>query len=436
MAGILVRPQELQAKASELREYAAKIKASIDEVDHVISRLTPDVFTGVRADALRSRYYNRREILLASQKQVIHFADNLDQAAMAFAKADRDARNYSDQSWGGILVSEKEARLKAGLLSSERTSVENTLAQLHLRQGEISDQRSVLLTKKAELEAQLQEWKNHILPSGKPGLGFDDGLIDAPWKTKADELEDELAKIDAQLNNLDVEDASIRNEIVKNEANLQQIDQKIATNTVEQGRIDDRIAELEKQYNGSNPANGTTSMSRGRPVDAPVTSDASSRDPRLYDSVLNQFAVGNNQRYTRTSSDTFCNIFVWDATKAMGAEIPHWVDANGNPAAVAAPGSHELNANGVANWLESNGNQHGWRAVSAEEAQNWANSGKPAVAAWDSNSSNPGHVAMVRPGEYSSANGPTIAQAGGNNFNEGTAKQGFGNRSVVYWVHD
>ena len=40
---------------------------------------------------------------------------------------------------------------------------------------------------------------------------------------------------------------------------------------------------------------------------------------------------------------------VWDVTKAMGAEIPHWVDNNGNRVGVGQ--GRELSANGTADWL-------------------------------------------------------------------------------------
>ena len=58
----------------------------------------------------------------------------------------------------------------------------------------------------------------------------------------------------------------------------------------------------------------------------------------LYNNVINQFAVQYNPRYGEVYVDgvlkkTNCNIFVWDVTSAMGALIPHWVDANGWPAA-------------------------------------------------------------------------------------------------------
>ena len=170
-------------------------------------------------------------------------------------------------------------------------------------------------------------------------------------------------------------------------------------------------------------------------VDAPAQCDEGNRSPGMYNQVLDQFCVADNVRYKQNQqgkNETYCNIYVWDATRAMGAEIPHWVDANGGP--VPQGQGRELSANGSIGWLETHGQQAGWRAVSAEQAQTLANEGKPAVATYK-NPSGIGHVAMVRPGDYSVVAGPTIAQAGGKNFNDGTVQDGFGNRPVVYYVH-
>lgn len=188
------------------------------------------------------------------------------------------------------------------------------------------------------------------------------------------------------------------------------------------------------RYDGRTPAPGTTNTKAWIPVDAPLQNRPGDRSASQYADVLDQFAVGNNPRYAKRNGNTYCNIFVWDATRAMGAEIPHWVDGNGNPAKVGASGAWEMNANATNRWLHNHGPRHGWRQVSAEEAQRLANQGHPTVASWN-NPGGIGHIAMVRPGELT-AGGPTIAQAGSSNFNSGTVRQGFGSAQPQYFVHD
>jgi LysM repeat protein len=187
-----------------------------------------------------------------------------------------------------------------------------------------------------------------------------------------------------------------------------------------------------QRYDGSRPAPGTTNTDAWIPVNAPMQGDPSARGGSTYADVINQFAVGSNPRYQPRGGATYCNIFAWDVTRAMGAEIPHWVDGNGNPAAVGR--GRELDANNGHLWLQQHGPRFGWREVSAEEAQRLANQGHPAVASWR-NPGGIGHIAVVRPGEVTAA-GPAIAQAGSRNFNDGHVRDSFGNRPVQYFVND
>ncbi|MFZ5826289.1 MAG: hypothetical protein ACOY94_18505 [Bacillota bacterium] len=195
-------------------------------------------------------------------------------------------------------------------------------------------------------------------------------------------------------------------------------------------------------YDGQTPAPGTTRMNAALPVTPPMTNLPGSRSASAYNNVIDQFAVENNPRYAIRDSngdgydDTFCNIFVWDVTKAMGAEVPHWVYPDGTVAEAGAKGAYELNANGVFDWMKNHGSENGWRVVTAEEAQAFANDGKPVVATWHNPTGGAGHVAMVRPGSYSATDGPSIAQAGSQNVGDASLKQGFGNRVPLYYVHD
>jgi peptidoglycan hydrolase-like protein with peptidoglycan-binding domain len=202
-------------------------------------------------------------------------------------------------------------------------------------------------------------------------------------------------------------------------------------------------------YDGSKPAPGTTKAA-GVPVDAPIQGDPKQRNAATYDAVIDQFAVGVNPRYTPKPKTTYCNIFLWDVTRAMGSEIPHWVDGQGNPSKPSTK-NKELTANATFEWLRKHGGRFGWRCLGSaskpeasapaskwpalwQEAQNLANRGFPVIGIW-SNPGGIGHVGVVRPGQ-ASANGPALAQAGAKNFNHGHVHEGFGNRPVEYWVND
>lgn len=157
------------------------------------------------------------------------------------------------------------------------------------------------------------------------------------------------------------------------------------------------------------------------PTEAPQKSDASNRSAQTYNSVIDQFDVENNPRYAPRDGNTYCNIFLWDVTRAMGAEIPHYWKGR------------ELDANATADWLRENGREYGWSPIGEREAQAAANQGKPVVVAWK-NAGGIGHVGVVRPGE-ANGNGPALAQAGARNLNHAHVRDTFGQADVAYYVH-
>ena len=162
-----------------------------------------------------------------------------------------------------------------------------------------------------------------------------------------------------------------------------------------------------------------TPVAASKPCTPAVSSSAGNRSAALYRQVIDQFDVENNKRYEvnkKGRGDTYCNIFMWDVTSAMGAEIPHYVDAQtGAPRTYPdVQGARQLSANGIYNWLHEKGGGYGWFEVTPEQAQTLANAGRPVVTAWR-NTSGHGHVQVVCPskdGVYDEKRGVTVAQAG------------------------
>ena len=170
-------------------------------------------------------------------------------------------------------------------------------------------------------------------------------------------------------------------------------------------------------------------------VSPKVTNDAEHRDPDSYDAVIASFDVEHNSRYT-PGADTWCNIYVWDVTRAMGCEIPHYYNKyTGAPMtqaeALKNPGTYlEMSAPRMTAWLEKYGAQYGWTECDEATAIANANLGCPTVAA----ATNTGHVAMVAP-QRGDETGVVISQAGGRNFEHGNLRNGFGNYNVKYFTH-
>ena len=175
-----------------------------------------------------------------------------------------------------------------------------------------------------------------------------------------------------------------------------------------------------------------------------IRSSPSKRSASLYRQVIDQFNVENNPRYAvnkKGTGDTYCNIFLWDVTSAMGAEIPHYIDAKTSMPRTYpnVSGARALNANGIHKWLMQHGKAHGWVQVTAEQAQAYANQGRPAVTAWK-NADSRGHAQVVCPsndGRYNNARGVTIAQAGRKLTSYSPMTRIYSSRlkDVVYFAH-
>lgn len=144
--------------------------------------------------------------------------------------------------------------------------------------------------------------------------------------------------------------------------------------------------------------------------------------------VVTQFDVVHNPRYLAEGSETYCSTFVWDVTRAMGAEIPHWVMGR------------ELNANSWADWLLARGAELGWTSCSPTEAVQNANHGRPAIGIWKNLKGGHGHVVVILPtpiGPPTPVPGTVfVAQAGTRNFVGEPLAHSFGALPVTFYRHD
>jgi hypothetical protein len=193
----------------------------------------------------------------------------------------------------------------------------------------------------------------------------------------------------------------------------------------------------------SNTSDANYPFNASKAVNPLVKSDVTNRSAALYNNVIAQFKVASNPRYAVTESgSTYCNIFMWDVTRAMGAEIPHYVDPNTLEARSYpdVTGARELNANGIYDWLSKKGGEYGWKRVTAAQAQALANEGRPVVTAWKNTTGGHGHVQVVVPsmdGAYNENRGVAIAQAGRRLFDYGYIRDVYNEslHEVVYYAH-
>lgn len=174
------------------------------------------------------------------------------------------------------------------------------------------------------------------------------------------------------------------------------------------------------------------------PIAPRLFSQKGARNPEVYRQVVAQFGVETNPRYIaghdnnpNNGLETYCNIFLWDVSVAMGCEIPHWIDP-ATLVGVAMGKGRETDANGVCDWLAVHSLLEGWMICGVMQARTRASAGYPTCVAWK-NPGSIGHVAVVMPGmDYTH-----ISQSGGSNFYDKNLIYGFGNvRPLAFYTHD
>ena len=177
-----------------------------------------------------------------------------------------------------------------------------------------------------------------------------------------------------------------------------------------------------------------------QPAYPDFTNGSDNRNALSYKKALEQFHLETNPRYTPRDVtgtgriDTFCNIFLWDGSRALGCEIPHFRLYYGKVGDGIALTGSEFNANAVASWFAGKADEEiGWNEVIKASACDRASKGYPTVVIWN-NLKGIGHVAFVLPCEFPSMK---IAQAGATNFFDGSLQKGFGNISdLKFYTHD
>lgn len=187
------------------------------------------------------------------------------------------------------------------------------------------------------------------------------------------------------------------------------------------------------------------------PVNAAIKGNPLNPNPDLYARVIDQFSVENNPRYVIRDvsgdfkKDTFCNILVYDVTRAMGADGGvYWLT---NKREQIPEADHDIstndkwkkdyrpqNADNMTSYLQSAAaKKRGWRQVTAIEAQIAANMGFCVI------SGGHGHVTVIRPGSIrmlGDADDPLCSSAGGDNKNGIPNSRSYGKlQGISYHVY-
>ena len=151
------------------------------------------------------------------------------------------------------------------------------------------------------------------------------------------------------------------------------LDSMLGTNPETQKKLfddddDDEPTALGARFDGDTPSPQLTGRDVWKAVQAPLQSREGRRSVELYQAVIAQFAVGANPRYEPDGpGKPRAHIFVWDVSRAMNCEIPHFV------------GARELTLAQTVDWLRHEGPMRGWLRAPVDEAHAAALAGQMVV---------------------------------------------------------
>ena len=185
---------------------------------------------------------------------------------------------------------------------------------------------------------------------------------------------------------------------------------------------DEETTVVELEVDGETPLPEVISRDAWRAIDAPVQSRSGRRSAGLYRRVIDQFAVAANPRYAPDPGDKVrAHIFIWDVTRAMNAEVPHFV------------GAREQNLNQTCDWLRLDSHGVGWRRADAPGAIAAANKGLPVLVLPKEIKLK--MIAIVRPGDPDPDGNPYLSAAGHQRGNRLTISEAFATFGADYFIH-
>lgn len=156
-------------------------------------------------------------------------------------------------------------------------------------------------------------------------------------------------------------------------------------------------------------------------VQAPVISREGKRSMALYEQVVKQFGITVNPRYDEDApGKPRGHIFVWDVSRAMGCEIPHFV------------GAKELTLAQTCDWVRHEGPMRGWRRVT--DLIDAVGAGKMVVALPKSPTVK--HIAIVAPQPPPPDGKPRLTGACLQRSENATIRDMFGVMAIEYFCHD
>jgi len=389
MTNILIKPNQVRSVAHQLEHSARAIQSNIHTVDQIVSNL-PSEFEGQRAAEILRRYQAIKTKLFSSWKLIHGFSEKLNSIAERFEEADKK------------------------LTEPRMTLLENILSRI-FHPGWMNDLKSLYFWPSFWRRPWWDRWRPYPFPFWPP-VFFPQIPWQIPRPLPLPGHWPEFPKFPK------LPDIILPDWVSKDPSPWIPVD-----DTPSSG--------------------GSGNMPPAEPPTDPVetgSNTSNAGNPQQNLDAIATLNVESNSRYTpykKGQGDTYCNIFAMDYAHKMEAPLPEYLDWNSDGKI-----DRYLNANRMVQWLRGDfqegggsvtqGPELGWHSVSADEAAAYAKEGKVVLAGWQNPKGleSSGHMAVVRP--ESEPGSIVIAQAGKTNFSNGPISNGFGDRSVEYFVYD
>jgi hypothetical protein len=175
-------------------------------------------------------------------------------------------------------------------------------------------------------------------------------------------------------------------------------------------------------FDGIHAPRELTSRDGWKAVNPPVQSKPGRRSSVTYGRVIDQFAAGHNPRYVPDDKGSRVHLFIWDVSRAMNCEVPHF------------QGGREFGLAQTVDWMRMEAHHRGWRKANAQQAAEAADRGELALAL-----PRDGKVkllAVIRPGGLGPDGFPRAAATVPQKGNDLPVLEALKTRLIDYFTHD
>jgi len=144
-----------------------------------------------------------------------------------------------------ILSRQEELKNAISLADSELENLREAIVPMEADLADVAKTKADLQEQLKALQDERDNFWNNILPSEQGlKLGFDDRFLDAPWRTKSDDLEEKIADLERQIEQMTIEEVKLQTDLQKNQDLYDQTTQG-------RDKIQQNLQNLEKkQING------------------------------------------------------------------------------------------------------------------------------------------------------------------------------------------